>query len=245
MTTTISQPVRIAALLGLAAALALGGALMVLGRHTTSPTAPVVPKQHPRTAVIAPSAPAQSEPSVKPATKPAAPVSTRPAAEVAALKAGLPLPLAEALGRHPVVVVEITDPQSELDSIALAEAQAGAATARAGFVSLNVLSKAEIGKLTRVAQLTSPPLSEALKVTLKVSNNLYASTLPLLLAAKNQQRTLAAGMRQQQKQLAALGLDTKTISFGGAAGGDRADKVSPRATVQLLLAMRKRPDFVA
>jgi len=150
VTTTISQPVRIAALLGLAAALALGGALMVLGRHTTSPTAPVVPKQHPRTAVIAPSAPAQSEPSVKPATKPAAPVSTRPAAEVAALKAGLPLPLAEALGRHPVVVVEITDPQSELDSIALAEAQAGAATARAGFVSLNVLSKAEIGKLTRL-----------------------------------------------------------------------------------------------
>ena len=34
--------------------------------------------------------------------------------------------------------------------------------------------------LTRVALLKSPPFSEAVKVTLKVSHNLYASTMPLL-----------------------------------------------------------------
>ena len=47
--------------------------------------------------------------------------------------------------------------------------------------------------LTRVAVLKSPPLSEAVKVTLKVSHNLYASTLPLLVAAKYGKRTLPEG----------------------------------------------------
>ena len=101
----------------------------------------------------------------------------------------------------------------------------------------------DYAKLRRVGLLTSPPLSESIKVILKVSHNLHASTLPLLVAVKHGQRTLAQGMRLQQKRLAALGLDTATISFGGAAGGEQADEVTPRATVQLLRAMRARPDF--
>ena len=64
-------------------------------------------------------------------------------------------------------------------------------------------------KLTRVAMYRSPPLSEALKVTLKVSHNLYASTLPLLLAVKDGKRTLADGMRLQGKVLAELGVDVE------------------------------------
>src|SRR5262249_33953313 len=49
-------------------------------------------------------------------------------------------------------------------------------------------------KLTRVAVFASPPFSEAIKVTLKVSHNLYASTLPLLVAVKHGKRTLADGL---------------------------------------------------
>jgi D-alanyl-D-alanine carboxypeptidase/D-alanyl-D-alanine-endopeptidase (penicillin-binding protein 4) len=99
------------------------------------------------------------------------------------------------------------------------------------------------GRLVRVARLTSPPLAEALKVTLKVSHNLYASTLPLLLAAKHGQRTLPEGLRRERKALAGLGVDVDTISFGGGAGGANADAVTPRATVQLLRALAKRPDW--
>lgn len=99
------------------------------------------------------------------------------------------------------------------------------------------------GKLERVAVFTSPPLSEALKVTLKVSHNLYASTLPLLVAAKHGKRTLPDGMRLQGKILAELGVPVETISFAGGAGGANADSVTPRATVQLLQAMAKRPDY--
>jgi len=99
------------------------------------------------------------------------------------------------------------------------------------------------GKLTRVALHSSPPFGEFLKVTLKVSHNLYASTLPLLVAAKNGKHTLADGMRLQRKQLADLSVPVETISFGGGAGGAFADNVTPRATVALLQAMRKRDDW--
>jgi D-alanyl-D-alanine carboxypeptidase/D-alanyl-D-alanine-endopeptidase (penicillin-binding protein 4) len=95
----------------------------------------------------------------------------------------------------------------------------------------------------RLALFTSPPLSETVKVTLKVSHNLYASTLPLLVAVKHKKRTLADGLRLEGKELAGLGVDVSTISFGGGAGGANADAITPRATVKLLEAMSKRPDY--
>jgi len=100
-------------------------------------------------------------------------------------------------------------------------------------------------KLPKIADHTSPPLSELLKVILKVSHNLYASTLPCLLGAKNGSRTLAGGLKEEGRLLRKLGVDTSTISFGGGAGGSNADAVTPLATVQLLTAMAKRPDWPA
>jgi D-alanyl-D-alanine carboxypeptidase/D-alanyl-D-alanine-endopeptidase (penicillin-binding protein 4) len=100
-------------------------------------------------------------------------------------------------------------------------------------------------KLPRVAVFTSPPFSEAIKVTLKVSHNLYASTLPLLVAAKHGKRTLRDGLRYQGKFLADLGVPVETISFGGGAGGANADSVTPRATVKLLQALAKRSEYPA
>jgi D-alanyl-D-alanine carboxypeptidase/D-alanyl-D-alanine-endopeptidase (penicillin-binding protein 4) len=102
---------------------------------------------------------------------------------------------------------------------------------------------ASYGKMKRLALFHSPPLSEALKVTLKVSHNLYASALPLLLAVKHGRRTQPEGMRLEGKVLARLGVDTRGISLESGAGGGNGDKVSPRATVQLLRAMRKRSDW--
>ncbi|MFL5339853.1 MAG: D-alanyl-D-alanine carboxypeptidase/D-alanyl-D-alanine-endopeptidase [Gemmataceae bacterium] len=100
-------------------------------------------------------------------------------------------------------------------------------------------------KLTQVAVFASPPLSEAVKVTLKVSHNLYASTLPLLVAAKHGQSTIEAGLRRQRRFLQDLGLPVETISFAGGAGGAPADCTTPRATVALIQAMRMRPEYKA
>lgn len=96
---------------------------------------------------------------------------------------------------------------------------------------------------TKIAELESAPFAENAKLILKVSHNLHASTLPLLVAVKHGKRTLAEGLRLQGDVLAKLGVDRDTISFGGGAGGDRADFATPRATVQLLTTMSGRSDF--
>lgn len=104
--------------------------------------------------------------------------------------------------------------------------------------------KNEYEKLTKVAAFTSPALKDTLTVTLKVSHNLYASTLPLLVGHKRTgSTTLAAGLKAQGAVLKEIGVDTGAISFGGGAGGANADKATPRATVQLLRAMQKRPEW--
>jgi D-alanyl-D-alanine carboxypeptidase/D-alanyl-D-alanine-endopeptidase (penicillin-binding protein 4) len=97
--------------------------------------------------------------------------------------------------------------------------------------------------LPRIAGLESAPLSELVKVTLKVSHNPYASTLPMLIAVKNGKRTLADGMKLQHDALEKLGLDVASISLESGAGGGNADRVTPRATVQLLTLLAARPDF--
>jgi hypothetical protein len=170
MTTSVSAPVRIAALVGLAAALALGGMFMLMSRKSSSSASspPVVIKHHPfgpaaKTAAPSAKAPvtaskphsrsvAKTPPHV--VVKPKAPV--QPAAEAAALAAGLPVRVARALAQHRVVVVSLIDPQSEVDGIAYAEARAGAALAGAGFVSLDVLSQSDVAKLTEKFGQTLP-----------------------------------------------------------------------------------------
>jgi D-alanyl-D-alanine carboxypeptidase/D-alanyl-D-alanine-endopeptidase (penicillin-binding protein 4) len=94
-------------------------------------------------------------------------------------------------------------------------------------------------------ELHSPPFSEEAKLILKVSHNLHAGMMPLHLAARHGERTLSAGLERQGKFLASLGVDVDGLSFGGGAGGDRADYVTPRATVQLLTAMSHAPYFAA
>jgi D-alanyl-D-alanine carboxypeptidase/D-alanyl-D-alanine-endopeptidase (penicillin-binding protein 4) len=102
---------------------------------------------------------------------------------------------------------------------------------------------AAAGDRRRVAELVSPPFSENLRLILKVSHNLHASTLPLLAAARNGGRTLEEGMRLQGEALRKLGVEVEAISFGGGAGGARADAVTPRATVQLLRGLAADPGF--
>ena len=106
-------------------------------------------------------------------------------------------------------------------------------------------SRAEVASLPVVAEYTSPPLREYLKVILKVSHNLHASTLPMLVASHHGEASLAQGLKREGEILGKLGVDTKAISFGGGAGGSRSDLATPRATVALLRAMASRPDFAS
>ena len=109
----------------------------------------------------------------------------------------------------------------------------------------NLPEKTAYDTLKQVAVFKSLPVKDLLTVTLKVSHNLYASTLPCLVAAAKGQTSAEAGLREERKILAKLGVDTNAVSFGGGAGGAPSDFISPRAAVQLLQGMAKRPEWEA
>jgi hypothetical protein len=171
VTFTLSPPVRYAALLGLLAAVLAGGAMTMLGRGGSTTPTPHAINRHPfgvkHRAGSTPAKKHAAAPARQPTvtTKPKATHSAprvkvpplQPSAEKAALDAGLPAPLAQALGRHAVVVVSLYNPYSEVDGIAFAEARAGAQLAGVGFVPLSVLSGAQVEKLTEALGLLPDP----------------------------------------------------------------------------------------
>jgi hypothetical protein len=161
VTFTLSPPVRYAALLGLLAAVLIGGGMTMLNRGESSVAAPHVLNRHPfgthakKHATAPKTHTATAKPTPAPAPVRKAP--QKPSATVVALAAGLPGPVAAALGRHDVVVVSLFNPYSKVDAIAFAEARAGARLANVGFVSLDVLLQAQVEKLTEQLGLLPDP----------------------------------------------------------------------------------------
>jgi D-alanyl-D-alanine carboxypeptidase/D-alanyl-D-alanine-endopeptidase (penicillin-binding protein 4) len=145
-----------------------------------------------------------------------------------------------------LVIVPVDDPTAFARALFIEALQAEGIRVAASALQppqADLPDQAAYAKLPRVAVFTSPPFSELIKVTLKVSHNLYASTLPILVAVHRGQKTLRDGLRIQRQFLADLGVPVETISFAGGAGGANADAVTPRATVQLLQALARRPDY--
>jgi N-acyl-D-amino-acid deacylase len=98
----------------------------------------------------------------------------------------------------------------------------------------------------QVAEHVSPPLSEEIKVTLKVSQNLHAGMGPYLLGtlvAKNAKEPLDAGFGAERTFLQDAKLDLTGISQGDGAGGDWADLFSPDFMCHYLMYWTTRPDY--
>lgn len=153
-----------------------------------------------------------------------------------------------AAGRKPVVLYhEVEHPASFARSLFIEALRGAGVKVTASPLGENDDSRLpafeSYSAMMPIAEFRSPPFAESAKLILKVSHNLHAGMLPLLLAAKHGDRTLSSGLQWEGKFLARAGVDVDGVSFGGGAGGDRADYVTPRATVQLLTAMSKRPDF--
>ncbi len=98
----------------------------------------------------------------------------------------------------------------------------------------------------RVAEHISAPLSEEIKVTLKVSQNLHAGLSPYLLGAlvgKNTNDAFRAGFKVEHDFLAEAKLDLTGASQGDGAGGDAADYFSPDFACRYLIYWTTRPDY--
>jgi hypothetical protein len=168
VTLTISPQVRLVAVLGGVAALALGAFMLTMGRGSGSTQASVgtIKPLHPVRALgthgtvhtrakTAPKTTAKPKPvAAKPKPKRVAP---KPAKKPIALVAGLPSDLADALRKHEVAVVAVVDPQAAVDKISEGEASAAAAVTGVGFVSLNVLDQRQAAPLVRQLGILPDP----------------------------------------------------------------------------------------
>jgi hypothetical protein len=172
VTLSVSPPLRIAAVCGLVFTVIVFGGLRMLGAHGGgggSAATPHVIRHHPfgagatktpaRTA-----APTKTPTATTSHAKPKHVVvkpKPQPLVDLAVVKAaraaGLPEPLAQALGRSKTVVVSLYDPYSQVDGTSFAEAKAGATLAGVAFVPLNVLSQRDVGKLTQSLGLLPDP----------------------------------------------------------------------------------------
>jgi N-acyl-D-amino-acid deacylase len=99
-----------------------------------------------------------------------------------------------------------------------------------------------------VAEHVSPPLSEEIKVTLKVSQNLHASMTPSIVGALVTPARTGGGAEQsgfdkENGFLTKAGLDLAGASQGDGAGGAQSAYFTPDFVVQYLTYWSKRPDF--
>jgi PBP4 family serine-type D-alanyl-D-alanine carboxypeptidase len=97
-----------------------------------------------------------------------------------------------------------------------------------------------------IAEHVSPPLSEEVKVTLKVSQNLHAGMGPYLVGAvlgRDLQHPLAKGFSLEKDFLQSAGLDLSGVAQGDGAGGDWADLFAPDFIVHYLAYWTTRPDY--
>jgi hypothetical protein len=153
----VSPKIRLLALVGFGVALALGAGMLLLGKKQSSSSAAALPTVHPlypnkhHARTHAPIARTHVKKAVAAETKPAlARHKAKRAHRMPAVVNGMPAALAASLSSHQVVVVALYAPHSHVDDLAYAEARAGAASAGAGFVALNVLNERASHALTDV-----------------------------------------------------------------------------------------------
>ena len=172
MNVNVSGPVRVFALVGGLAALAMGAWFFLLGGgvapSTSEPVKAITPLTARKPAAVAAAPKTKPEPkTARPVVKTTRPASTakpkpksRPRAPAPTKLVNpekLPIPVARALMRDRVVVVSLYDPEAKVDRISLAEARAGARRAGVAFVALNVLDRRASEALTRKLGVLSAP----------------------------------------------------------------------------------------
>jgi hypothetical protein len=153
VSTQIGAPVRIVALVGLVAALAVGAWAFAAGGSTGTSSSSAEEAgsvaRHPIPAAKSAAAKlsthnkatAAGKPDVVRTSKPKAATHPRKAKPATSKAGQAPTTIASVLRRHRVAVVLLYDPQSRINSYSLGEAQLGAGQAHAGFLRINVLKQ--------------------------------------------------------------------------------------------------------
>lgn len=150
------------------------------------------------------------------------------------------------------IVVKGTIPLEQKDIVRTFAVQDPKAFAKAAFIKalknqgIQIVNRGAPQKVTsyqnlpQVAVWTSPPLTEYAKLILKVSHNIGADLVPLLLAANKGKKTFDEGMKMIGDFLIQeVKLSPDTFVLEDAAGGN-GNRFTPQAEVQLLDYMHKQ-----
>ncbi|HSL63570.1 MAG TPA: hypothetical protein VK874_02840 [Gaiellaceae bacterium] len=158
MELSVSPQVRLLALVGLLAALALAGGMLLLTRSQASAGADDLSQAELSRALTPKRAAAAPQPAT-PATaaKPKAAPRPKPKAMPLVAANGVPTAIMDALRRSPAAVVALTARGAEIDGVTLAEARAAAAAARVPYVEIDVLRPALGRAIARTLGVVEPP----------------------------------------------------------------------------------------
>jgi hypothetical protein len=153
---SISPQMRVVALVGLLAALALAGGMLFLTRSQAAGSESELSaselSQALRPVSKAP-APTRTPAAVKPAVAPKPVAKPRPLVNAD----GVPTAIVDALRRSPAAVVALTARGSQIDRMTLAEAKAGARAAGVPYVQIDVLNR-QLGRaIARTFGVVEPP----------------------------------------------------------------------------------------
>jgi hypothetical protein len=173
VTTTLSPPIRLLAIVGVIAVVGLGVLLLAHNRSASSSSTP---------SISSPTTPTHSR--VTPATKPV----VKPVRPKVALLPNLPRPVAHALRNSKVVVVVLFSHGATGDGSAVGQARTGAKSARSGFTAINVANEKIARALgTFAGAAVSPPAVLIVKRPGKIVNQFsgYADSAIIAQAALN------------------------------------------------------------
>jgi D-alanyl-D-alanine carboxypeptidase/D-alanyl-D-alanine-endopeptidase (penicillin-binding protein 4) len=98
---------------------------------------------------------------------------------------------------------------------------------------------------SKVAELASLPLSEDVKLTLKVSQNLHADNYLSLIAVHGGSKNWYDGLTTEGRFLNDSGIDLNSVSLGDGEGGVRTDVISPSVAIRLLDHVMRSGNFTA
>ncbi len=97
-----------------------------------------------------------------------------------------------------------------------------------------------VGRLPRIARLTSPPVGQFAKLIQKVSHNLGANTVPFWLGVDAGRPTFEAGMQLIRAYATKAGVRAGQAELVDGQGG-APNRITPAAAVQLLRYVQTRP----
>lgn len=156
MSISISPQIRVVALMGMLLIALVGAYRYVLHKPASdnvpisipTHTTPAPSRSHPKAPAHSPAKHHKPSLAGSKAAAPSTAKSAAPQVHLNKVNPQLPPALRVALQHHKIVVVSLWDPQAPVDYISVAEAHAGADSAGAGFVLVNVLDNGVAGRLT-------------------------------------------------------------------------------------------------